>query len=86
MSGVAISPIVTKCSLKHLEEYRNCINEYLISKNIKDFSKYEILIKESKLHFRKWEYPSNIPQPTNVIAKALSPKFVNVETRIIYKG
>ncbi len=79
---------VAKCSIKHLEEYRNGIHEYLLSKNIKDFSKYEISIKDDKLHFNKWEYVGDrgvaIPQPTNVRAFPLPPKFVNVETRLIY--
>ncbi len=48
--------IRTKCSTKHLEEYRNGVHEYLISTNIKDFSKYEISIKDNNLHFIKWEY------------------------------
>ncbi len=46
MDVVASTASTNKCSLKQLEEYRNGVNDYLIRKNIKEFSKYEISIKD----------------------------------------
>jgi hypothetical protein len=55
----------TKCSYEHLLEYNEGVNNYLKSKNINDFTKYETAIKDGKLFFIKWDY-TNIQQPTNI--------------------
>jgi len=72
----------TKCSLEHLKQYQNGINEYLMTQNITDFTKYQVHIKDNELFYDKWDYSA--PKPSNVKEKTLHPLFVPVETRLIY--
>jgi len=55
-----------KCSSQHIQEYKNGINQYLITKGITDFSKYQVSFKKDKLHYIKWGYPDTIPKPTDI--------------------
>jgi hypothetical protein len=72
----------TKCSLKHLQEYKNTINQYLLAKGIKDFSKYEISIKEDNVHYSRWEYP-NIDRLEQFTPITVNPKYMDLLARAI---
>lgn len=61
-----------RCSRKHLEEYKNAIHVYLQSKNITDFSKYEISFKDGKLHYIRWEYAIEKPVDITPIPKTVN--------------
>ena len=65
-----------------MSEYQNGINEYLLSKNIKDFSKYKISFKQDILHFDKWEY--TVPKPTNVARVPTKYPHVEAYARVLY--
>ena len=54
-----------KCSAQHLNEMKHVIDIYLTTKGITDHSKYDIIIKDNKPYYTRWEYP-NIPQLENV--------------------
>jgi hypothetical protein len=77
----------TKCSNSHREEYKNAINQYLTSKGITDFSKYNISFKNDKLHYVNWEYPG-IDKPIDiqplVIQKVPNVPYEEMYQRIIY--
>jgi hypothetical protein len=72
-----------KCSMTQLQNYRNAINADLKTKGITDFTKYKISIKNDKLNFKQWDYPSNIPQPINIIPLIIEPKYQDVFMRFI---
>ena len=60
------------CSLQHLFQCKRAINQYLQSKNISDFTKYDASMKEGKVHYERWDYDiekpvdiTGIPKPKN---------------------
>ncbi|MCY7362000.1 MAG: hypothetical protein LH629_08045, partial [Ignavibacteria bacterium] len=71
----------SKCSQEHLQEYINGINEYLTKNNIHDFSKYNVSLKDSTLHFDKWEY--SLPKPVDLKGISKPNNYTTVETRIM---
>jgi hypothetical protein len=74
------------CSLQHLNEYKNAINQYLQSKNIFDFSKYDASIKEGKLHYIRWVY--EIEKPIDIeklVDNNRVPKPENYENLFVRK-
>ena len=71
----------TKCSQEHLQEYINGINEYLTKNNIHDFSKYNVSLKDSTLHFDKWEY--SLPKPVDLKGISKPNNYTTVETRVM---
>ena len=56
--------MTSDCSMKNIKEFKKHINKYLLSKGVKDFTKYEIGIANDELRFIKWDY--NIPKPDDV--------------------
>lgn len=69
-----------KCSNKHLQEYRKTINRYLLSKDIKDFSKYEVSIKHDNIFYNRWEYPG-LPRLEQFNTATTPEKYVELRTR-----
>lgn len=71
-----------RCSLKHLNEYKNAINTYLKSKGISDFSKYDVYLKNDGEIFRKWDYPG-ILKPVNIQPLSQPMKSLDLQTRLV---
>ena len=73
---------IYKCSIEAGKEYEVTINEYLKSKGINDFSKYEYNFKKDKLKFAKWDYP-NIDKPKDVKPKTIPIHYLDLQPRIL---
>jgi hypothetical protein len=74
----------SKCSAKHMNEFKESINKYLKTHNINDYSKYTCHISNDKLVIVTWEY-ENIPRPpANTIQPiAIQPKYLDLQARVI---
>jgi len=74
--------MTTKCSSKHLLEYKESINKYLKTHNINDFSKYTCHFSNDKLVIATWEY--SIPRPADTIQPiVIQPKYLDLQVRVI---
>ena len=73
---------IYKCNIEAGKEYEVTINEYLKSKGIKDFSKYEYNFKKDKLKFTKWDYP-NIDKPKDIKPKTIQVNYHDLYPRVL---
>ena len=64
-----------------LKEFNKDVIEYLKSKGISDFTKFEAAIDKDKPHFLKWDY--NIEQPKDIVLK-LIPKSQHIFLPKVY--
>jgi hypothetical protein len=74
--------MTTKCSSKHLLEYKEAINKYLKTHNINNFSKYTCHFSNDKLVISTWEY--SVPRPAITIQPiVIQPKYLDLQVRVI---
>ena len=55
-----------KCSSKAVRAYKQLINAHL-SRGVRDFTKYDISIRQGGLHYDRWEYAVGIHKPTSLV-------------------